>query len=101
MAKRNSRGVPEAAGAEPEQENHAGRELVLGGYRGKAQRRTGRHSDFTQAKADKFIQVLADSCNVTLAARAIGRSVGKLAAAGRVRWRARHRARSPPPHTAR
>jgi hypothetical protein len=78
MAKRKIEALPKAAKAEPEQENDAGRDLVLGGYRGKAQKRTGRHSDFTQAKADKFIQVLADSCNVSLAARAIKRSIGNI-----------------------
>ncbi len=53
----------------------AGRELVLGEYRGSPQKRTGRPSDWTQAKRDQFIEVLADSCNVSLAARAINRNV--------------------------
>lgn len=55
-----------------------GRELVLGEYRGKPQKRSGRRSDWSQAKADKFIEVLADSCNVSLAARAIKRSIGNV-----------------------
>ncbi len=53
----------------------AGTELVLGEYRGHAQKRTGRPSDWTKAMADQFVEVLADSCNVTLAAQAIGRSI--------------------------
>jgi hypothetical protein len=47
-------------------------------HRGKPQQRTGRRSDWTQAKADKFIKVLADSCNVSLAARAISRSISNV-----------------------
>lgn len=61
------------SGSEP------GRELVvLGEYRGKPQQRTGRRSDWSQAKRDKFIEVLADSCNVSLAARAIKRSISNV-----------------------
>ena len=52
--------------------------LVLGAYRGKAQKRTGRPSDWTKAMAERFVEVLADSCNVTLAAQAIGRSVSNV-----------------------
>ena len=36
-----------------------------------AKRRAGRPSNWTQARADKFIKVLADGCNVMLAARAV------------------------------
>ncbi|HET7708376.1 MAG TPA: hypothetical protein VFK50_02440 [Sphingomicrobium sp.] len=49
--------------------------LVLGASKNGQQKRTGRASDWTQAKADRFVEMLADSCNVSLAARAIGRSV--------------------------
>lgn len=53
-----------------------GRELVLSGYGGKPQQRAGGKRPWSQAKADKFIEVLAESCNVSLAARAIKRSLG-------------------------
>lgn len=59
-------------------ETNAGRELVLGDYRGQPQQRAGRKTDWTQAKRDKFIEVLADSCNVSLAARAIKRSISNV-----------------------
>lgn len=62
------------AGAEAEQEPGT----VLGKSKNGAQKRTGRPSDWTEAKAEKFIQVLADSCNVSLAARAIKRSVANV-----------------------
>jgi hypothetical protein len=52
--------------------------LVLSKYRGVPQRRTGRPSDWTKAKADKFTEVLADTCNVTLAAQAIGRAISNV-----------------------
>lgn len=52
--------------------------LALGKYRGHAQKRTGRPSDWTVAMADRFCEVLADSCNVTLAAAAIGRSISNI-----------------------
>ncbi len=55
-----------AAGAE---------ELVLGASKTGPQKRIGRPSDWTAEKADKFLKVLADSCNVSLAARAVKRSV--------------------------
>ena len=55
-----------------------GRALVLGDYRGRPQRRTGRASDWTQDKADAFIAVLVESCNVSLAARAIKRSIANV-----------------------
>ena len=38
-------------------------------------RTAARRSDWTAAMVDLFIETLADSCNVTLAARAIGRSM--------------------------
>ena len=53
-----------------------GRELVLSGYSGRPQQRATGKRSWTQAKADKFIEVLAESCNVSLAARAIKRSLG-------------------------
>jgi hypothetical protein len=53
----------------------AGGTLVLGKHRGSPQRRTGRRSDWTRALANQFVEVLADTCNVTLAAAAIGRSI--------------------------
>lgn len=55
-----------------------GRELVLGEYRGQPQQRVVRPSDWSQAKRDKFIEALADSCNVSLAARAIKRSISNV-----------------------
>lgn len=55
-----------------------GRELVLGEYRGQPQRRSGRKSDWSEAKADKFIEVLSNSCNVSLAARSINRSISNV-----------------------
>lgn len=51
-------------------------DIVLGASKNGVQKRTGRPSDWTQAKADKFVEVLADSCNVSLAARTVKRSVG-------------------------
>jgi len=61
---------PEAAGGEPK--------TVLGASKNGVQKRSGRPSDWTEEKAAKFTEVLADSCNVSLAARAVGRSVGNL-----------------------
>ena len=52
--------------------------VVLGKCKKGAQKRAGRTSDWTQEMADKFVEVLADSCNVTLAAGAIKRSVGNV-----------------------
>lgn len=54
------------------------RELVLGEYRGHPQQRKPRRDDWSQAKRDKFIEALADSCNVSLAARAINRSISNV-----------------------
>ena len=51
-------------------------DIVLGASKNGVQKRIGRPSDWTEAKADKFVEVLADSCNVSLAARAVKRSVG-------------------------
>ncbi len=63
-------------------ETGAGEEKDAGSVLGKSkngpQKRTGRKSDWTEAKAAKFIQVLADGCNVSLAARAIKRSIGSV-----------------------
>lgn len=56
----------------------ASRKLVLGGYRGAPQRRTGRRSDWTQEMSDQFIETLADTCNVTLAAASIKRSIANV-----------------------
>ena len=53
-------------------------DIVLGASKNGAQKRIGRPSDWTQEKAERFVEVLADSCNVSLAARAIGRSVGNV-----------------------
>lgn len=63
-----------AAPAEREDES----QLVLGASKNGPQKRTGRRSDWTAAMADKFAAVLAASCNVSLAARAIRRSVGSV-----------------------
>jgi hypothetical protein len=84
MAKAETGSAAGAAGAAGEAGGNAaeatgtGRALVIGGHRSQPQRRAGRRSDWTQAKADKFIEVLADSCNVSLAARAIKRSVANV-----------------------
>lgn len=56
----------------------AGGELVLGASRVGPQKRGGRKSDWTEAMADRFVEQLADTCNVTLAARAIRRSIGNI-----------------------
>lgn len=61
--------------------------LVLSEYRGAPQQRTGRKSDWTEEMADAFVDVLADTCNVTLAAKAIGRSIGNV-----YKWRAKNAA---------
>ena len=66
----------ERAGAEPG--------LVLGEYRGAPQKRTGRRSDFTRAMGDRFCETLADTCNVTLAAAAIKRSISNV-----YKWKAK------------
>ena len=49
--------------------------LVLGKHRGVPQRRTGRPSDWTRKMSEQFCETLADTCNVTLAAASIGRSI--------------------------
>ena len=49
--------------------------LVLGEHRGSPQRRTGRPSDWTRKMSEQFCETLADTCNVTLAAASIGRSI--------------------------
>lgn len=67
MAKDNSRVAPAVE-----------QDVVLGASKNGVQKRIGRPSDWTEAKANKFIEVLADSCNVSLAARAVKRSVGNV-----------------------
>jgi hypothetical protein len=62
----------------PAREEGPGRELVLGEYRGQGQQRDARPSDWSQAMRDTFIEALADSCNVSLAARAIDRSISNV-----------------------
>lgn len=52
--------------------------LVLGAGKNGVQKRVGRPSDWTPAKAEKFVEVLSDSCNVSLAARAVGRSIANV-----------------------
>ncbi|MEO5808573.1 MAG: hypothetical protein ABIR51_00590, partial [Sphingomicrobium sp.] len=54
-----------------------GGQLVLAGG-ANPQRRSGRPSDWTEAMADRFAEVLAETCNVTLASRAIGRSISNV-----------------------
>lgn len=54
------------------------RKLVLSAYRGAPQRRTGRRSDWTRKMSEQFVETLADTCNVTLAAASIGRSIGNV-----------------------
>ena len=54
----------------------AGALHLRGGARPK--RVTGRRSDWTPAMAERFAETLADSCNVTMAAAAIGRSVSSV-----------------------
>ena len=56
----------------------AGAALVLGEYRGAPQKRSGRRSDWTRKMGDQFCETLADTCNVTLAAAAIERSIGNV-----------------------
>lgn len=51
---------------------------MLGGTRNGPQRKAAGKNGWTAAKAEKFIAVLADSCNVSLAARAIRRSVSSV-----------------------
>ena len=55
-----------------------GRKLVLGASRVGPQKRIGRPSDWTDAMADRFVEELADTCNVTLAAKKIRRSIGNI-----------------------
>ena len=55
-----------------------GAPLVLGGHRGAPQRRPKRRSDWTKAMANRFVETLADTCNVTLASAAIGRSISNV-----------------------
>ena len=50
-------------------------QVVLVKYHGRAQKRAVLRSDWTQEMADRFCEVLADTCNVTLATAAIKRSI--------------------------
>ncbi|MES2904054.1 MAG: hypothetical protein V4696_07700 [Pseudomonadota bacterium] len=52
--------------------------LKLGASKVGPQRRTGRTSDWTEEMAERFVEELADTCNVTLAAKAIGRSIANI-----------------------
>lgn len=52
--------------------------LTLGGTRNGPQKKVQRKDGWTDAKKDRFLAVLADSCNVTLAAKAIRRSVSSV-----------------------
>lgn len=54
----------------------AGGAVLAGGRR--PQMVTARPSTWTRAMAARFVEVLAESCNVTMAARAIGRSVSNV-----------------------
>jgi hypothetical protein len=45
---------------------------------------SGRRSDWTQAMGEQFVETLADTCNVTLAAASIGRSITNV-----YKWKAR------------
>ena len=62
----------------------ANKALVLGAHRNGVQQRSGRHSDWTRKMGEQFCETLADTCNVTLAAGAIGRSIGNV-----YKWRAK------------
>lgn len=44
----------------------------------------GRRSDWTQAMGERFVETLADTCNVTVAAASIGRSIANV-----YKWRAK------------
>lgn len=65
-------------GADADADAGRSAQLTLGASKNGPQKRIGRPSDWTPAMADKFVQVLADSCNVSLAARAIRRSVANV-----------------------
>ncbi len=51
---------------------------------GLPKRASGRRSDWTQKMGDRFIETLADTCNVTLAAASIERSIANV-----YKWRAK------------
>ena len=55
-----------------------GEKITLGKSKNGPQKRIGRPSDWSEAMAARFAAVLADSCNVSLAARAIRRSVSNV-----------------------
>lgn len=65
-------------GSKPGEGEEPAGETVLGKSKNGPQKRIGRPSDWTAEKAAKFVAVLADSCNVSLAARAVRRSVGDI-----------------------
>lgn len=52
--------------------------LTLTAGRKRPQRRPAQRKDWTAAKVKKFAAVLADSCNVTLAAKAVKRSLSNV-----------------------
>lgn len=52
--------------------------LVLGASNNGPQKRKRRATDWTKARTTKFIETLADSCNVSLAARAVQRSINSV-----------------------
>ena len=58
----------------------AGRKQAAPILRGGAapKRTTGRRSDWTKAMGERFCETIAETCNVTLAAAAIGRSIGNV-----------------------
>ena len=62
----------------------AGKALTLSAHRNGPQQRAGRRSDWTRKMGEQFCETLADTCNVTLAAGAIGRSIGNV-----YKWRAK------------
>ncbi len=51
---------------------------------GLPKRASGRRSDWTQKMGDRFVETLADTCNVTLAAASIERSIANV-----YKWRAK------------
>ena len=52
--------------------------LGIGATKSGPQKRARRPREWTQAHADKFVEVLGDSCNVSLAARTIKRSLSNI-----------------------
>ena len=62
----------------------ANKALVLGAHRNGVQQRSGRSSDWTRKMGEQFCETLADTCNVTLAAASIERSIGNV-----YKWRSK------------